>query len=250
MVKLPAGMKEERPELYDLLEVLRQADYRDMEKAAFENCQGCVTLGSSRLNNSADDLLILMDLINDLYVLQLCKEEALMDGMEEQAVRQILSGVWDHFEAGRKEMLADEITEMLSKLEGIQESAFGSFLQSGDQEQEKDPVMVKIDLLLSGSSFVSLEIEKGQEEPADRKWIEKQGEAFCGRLDETLKVLSKPVMRAVMAKILSALPNIFTNAQELEDYIKNSLESCTDVTERETSMELLSGELLDEDALV
>ena len=57
-------------------------------------------------------------------------------------------------------------------------------------------------------------------------------------------------MRAVMAKILSALPNIFTNAQELEDYIKNSLESCTDVTERETSMELLSGELLDEDALV
>lgn len=126
MVKLPAGMKEERPELYDLLEVLRQADYRDMEKAAFENCQGCVTLGSSRLNNSADDLLILMDLINDLYVLQLCKEEALMDGMEEQAVRQILSGVWDHFEAGRKEMLADEITEMLFKLEGIQESAFGS----------------------------------------------------------------------------------------------------------------------------
>lgn len=250
MVKLPAGMKEERPELYDLLEVLRQADYRDMEKAAFENCQGCVTLGSSRLNNSADDLLILMDLINDLYVLQLCKEEALMDGMEEQAVRQILSGVWDHFEAGRKEMLADEITEMLSKLEGIQESAFGSFLQSGDQEQEKDPVMVKIDLLLSGSSFVSLEIEKGQEEPADRKWIEKQGEAFCGRLDETLKALSKPVMRAVMAKILSALPNIFTNARELEDYIKNSLESCTDVTERETSMELLSGELLDEDALV
>ena len=147
-------------------------------------------------------------------------------------------------------MLADEITEMLSKLEGIQESAFGSFLQSGDQEQEKDPVMVKIDLLLSGSSFVSLEIEEGQEEPADRKWIERQGEAFCGRLDETLKALSKPVMRAVMAKILSALPNIFTNAQELEDYIKNSLESCTDVTERETSMELLSGELLDEDALV
>lgn len=124
-------------------------------------------------------------------------------------------------------MLADEITEMLFKLEGIQESAFGSFLQSGDQEQEKDPVMVKIDLLLSGSSFVSLEIEEGQEEPADRKWIEKQGEAFCGRLDGTLKALSKPVMRAVMAKILSALPNVFTNARELEDYIKNSLESCT-----------------------
>ena len=222
-----------------------------MEKDAFENCQGCVTLGSSRLNNSADDLLILMDLINDLYVLQLCKEEALMDGMEEQAVRQILSGVWDHFEAGRKEMLADEITEMLSKLEGIQESAFGSFLQGGgEEEQEKDPVLVKIDRLLSGSSFVSLELKEGQEEPADRKWIEKQGEAFCGRLDETLKTLSKPVMRAVMAKILSALPNIFTSTQELEEYIKNSLESCTDVAERETSMELLSGELLNEDALV
>lgn len=251
MVKLPADMKEDRPDLYDLLEVLRHANYRNMEKDAFENCQGCVTLGSSRLNNSADDLLILMDLINDLYVLQLCKEEALMDGMEEQAVRQILSGVWDHFEAGRKEMLADEITEMLSKLEGIQESAFGSFLQGGgEEEQEKDPVLVKIDRLLSGSSFVSLELKEGQEEPADRKWIEKQGEAFCGRLDETLKTLSKPVMRAVMAKILSALPNIFTSTQELEEYIKNSLESCTDVAERETSMELLSGELLNEDALV
>ncbi len=251
MVKLPADMKEDRPDLYDLLEVLRHVNYRNMEKDAFENCQGCVTLGSSRLNNSADDLLILMDLINDLYVLQLCKEEALMDGMEEQAVRQILSGVWDHFEAGRKEMLADEITEMLSKLEGIQESAFGSFLQGGgEEEQEKDPVLVKIDRLLSGSSFVSLELKEGQEEPADRKWIEKQGEAFCGRLDETLKTLSKPVMRAVMAKILSALPNIFTSTQELEEYIKNGLGSCTDVAERETSMELLSGELLNEDALV
>ena len=147
-------------------------------------------------------------------------------------------------------MLADEITEALSKLEGVQESAFGSFLQGSDEEQEKDPVMVKIDRLLSGSSFVSLEIEESQEEPANRKWIEKQGEAFCGRLDETLKTLQKPVMRAVMAKILSALPNIFTSTQELEEYIKNSLESCTDVTERETSMELLSGELLNEDALV
>lgn len=250
MVKLSADRKDVWPELYDLLEVLRCADYRNMDKGTFENCQGCMVLGSSRLNTMADDGILLINLINDLYVLRLCQAEALTDGVEDQVVRQILLGVWKRSEEEKRCELPDEITELLCQLEGIQESCMDFLMQSENPENEKDPELAKINRLLSGSFFADLELDDEKEEPADRKWIEEQGKKFCERLDETLKTLPKPVARAVMAKILSSLPVIFANTQELETYIKNSLDSCTDAAERETAMELLSRELMDEDALV
>jgi len=247
MVALPENMKEEQPDLYELLEKLRTADYRNMDKEQYQTCSDCVFLASERLNQEAGLYLMVQDLINDLYVLLLTAREALMDGTENQAVRTILEGIWKQFQADDGRVLSDEITEQLEKLEGMQESSMERFLV---YEHDDDAELAMIEKLLSGSSFVRLDEEKKDDEPADRQWLEKKGQEFCEELDQLFAGMPKQVVRAVMAKILSYLPVVFRTPQELENYIRGSLESCADNAEREACMELLKRELMDEDALV
>ena len=53
----------------------------------------------------------------------------------------------------------------------------------------------------------------------------------------------KRVVRAVMAKVISSLPMVFANSDQVREYLVNGLESCVDLAEREASMELLEQSL-------
>lgn len=247
MVMLPDNMQAEQPALYELLQKLQNTDYRKLDKEQYEVCSDSLFLASERLNQEAGLYLMVQDLINDLYVLMLTSKESLMDGVENQAVRTILEGIWAQFKEDSGRVLADEITEQLEQLEGMQESSMERFMV---YEHEGDAELKMIEKLLSGSSFVRLEEDEQEAEPADREWIEKNGQEFCEALNQLFTGMPKAVVRAVMAKILSYLPVVFRSSQELNEYILGSLESCTDTAEREACMELLKRELMDEDALV
>ena len=248
MVTLPEDMEQEQEELYGLLEKLRHMDYRNLEKEQYETCTDCIYLASERLNREAGIYLMLEDLINDLYVLLLTRKEALIDGVEDQTFRAIAEGILKQFQEENGRVLADEITELLERLEGIQESSMEHFLYQ--DKENKDGELAKIEKLLSGSSFVRLDGEEQEDESADRQWIEEKGREFCRQLGTVFEGMPKAVVRAVMAKILSYLPVVFRTSQELEAYIRGSLESCTDSAEREACMEILTQELINEDALV
>lgn len=247
MVMLPAQMQEEQPVLYELLEKLKKTDYRNLDKEQYQACSDSLFLASERLNQEAGLYLMVQELINDLYVLMMTSGEALMDGVESQAVRMILEGIWLQFKEDTGRALADEITEQLECLEGMQETSMERFLV---YENEDDAELKVIEKLLSGSSFVRLDEEEKASDPADRTWLEQKGQEFCEELDRLFAGMPKAVVRAVMAKILSYLPVVFRTSQELNDYILGSLESCTDSAEREACMELLKQELIDDDALV
>lgn len=247
MVLLPENMKEEQPALYELLEKLQSTDYRKLDKQQYQACSDSLFLASERLNQEAGLYLMLQDLINDLYVLMMTVGESLMDGVENQAVRMILEGIWAQFKEDDGRVLTDEITEQLEKLEGMQETSMERFMV---YEHEDDDELKVIDKLLSGSSFVRLDEVDKESEPADREWLEKRGQEFCEELSHLFAGMPKAVVRAVMAKILSYLPVMFRSSQELNEYILGSLESCADTAEREACMELLKRELMDEDALV
>ena len=113
-----------------------------------------------------------------------------------------------------------------------------------------DPDYVRarnIDLLLSGSSFMSLKKTAAENDPkeselkklADRAYLEKTAEAYFSELDTVFSDTSRPVMRAIMAKVLSDLPVYFHSIDEIKSYIRGSLESCGDEAEKETCKELL-----------
>lgn len=254
MVHLPAGMQTEYEELYRILEQFRSADYLHMEEDQYQEYQSRISQVSSRLEEDSDAYLLLQDNINSLYVLLLAQPEAMIDVSEKQLLEKIVSSVLNGRFHGNTSITEDEITDMLYELEGWQESSMERYLSyPGTDSLDEDPLKIKIrkvDKLLSGSSFVSLEECTDEEEPLEQATFEKQVSTYCEELDEIFAGSSKPVVRAIMAKVLSLIPTAFRSVEDLTEYVTRSLESCTNMAERETSIELLKFMMETEDALV
>ena len=73
---------------------------------------------------------------------------------------------------------------------------------------------------------------------------------FCEELDQIFTDLPKPVIRAIMSKTLSNFPFYFRSVTEIQEYAANSLESCSDLAERESSMELIQQIMESEDVFL
>ncbi len=240
MVQLPEHMEAEE-ELYRILSELRNMDYRGLSREEFESCTRSLAHASRLLLDQTDEHVLMAEMINDLYVLFLTRQEALVEAGEDQDFKTCLSRILDAVDKEEDSLVGEEGRRLLERIEGIQE-AVEEIIQAGTDRD--DPVLNKIDRLLSGSSFMSLEETEDSGGEADREFVEKKAEEFCEQLDKMFGSMPKAVIRAVMAKVLSGLPMIFRDSQEVEDYIRSSLESCTDHGEREACMELLEQELM------
>lgn len=251
MVQMPEGMKEAYGELYESLAQLKAADYRHMDQEQYQACIKLVDQASVVLNDEAGIYMMLQDMINDLYVLFLAREDAMLELSEKQIMENMVAGVLDEFLAGNTSMVDDGITDMLYEMEGIQEHAMERYLSYGAPDVgETDSRMAVIDRLLSSSPFASLKEEEPSGEIVDQPWLEQQVAEFSRELDQVFSECSKPVTRAIMAKVLSNLPVVSYSRESMMEYVVNSLESCTDMAERETCMELLEQEMVVGNAMV
>ncbi len=246
MIEYPAGRAEAEPELQAALSQLQSADLRGMDEAGFKACVGSLNGAIDRFHEKVDVCLAFENLLNDLYVVFLSRKEAMIDALEDKAFRHVMEGVREHFKRERLEAMDETLTESLEDLEGIQESAMERIRF---REEETDEDLKKIEKLLSASAFVPLDEKPAgsDEEPADRAWVEEKSRRFCEELEEAFAGMPRPVMRAVMASILSQLPMNFKSVDELHKYVVGSLLSCTDFAEREASMELLEQELFEQE---
>ena len=59
---------------------------------------------------------------------------------------------------------------------------------------------------------------------------------LTGELSDFLSTLSKPLKKAVMAEVLEKLPVEFTNAGEIEAYIRTNLFGCQNEAEKKAAM--------------
>ena len=188
---------------------------------------------------------MLMDMVNDLYVLLLCEDHAMVDLEETQVMTRILGEVLELFKEDKWKEIPVETADLLPKLEGKQESSFEQWMANEIpmEELSKDvspvtEVLWKTGLLLSGSSFASLEY-KDSEETADEEMIKKGLEQLFADIRESWKELPKVLTRAAMAKCLTILPITFKSPDEAEKYIKNSLECCSDEVEKDGSIRMI-----------
>lgn len=254
MACLPEKMESAYPEFYEILEQLRTTDYLHMTPEQYQASADKITYVSKQLIDDIDLYLLFQDLMNDLYVLCLTGPESMIELGEKQTLEYLVAGVLKEFQTGHTSMISDQITEKLYELEGRQEGSMEQFMSGPMPEAaDKDPAAVKIrtiEKLLSASSFVSLEEETEEPEIADCEWVEAQVEQLIQELNQVFAKQSKPVVRAIMAKLLSAIPSVFRSAEELREYLFGSLESCSDGAERETCMELIYEIMEIEDALV
>jgi len=265
MVKLPSGMEEGYKELFELLEQFRLMDYGNMTAEGFEEASEKLGLACEGLMDESGLYIMLQDIINDFCVLVFARPEAVVDVKEEELYCSMVSEILEKFIKDDYSPVEEEFFDRLTQLEGRQEAYYERYLRTELPEESddwnKDPDYVKavnVDRLLSGSSFVELKSrderkETGKADKAavvDRSYLEKTAKEYFKELEEVFSGVSRPVIRAIMAKVLSDLPVFFNSIDEIQAYIEGSLKSCLDEAEKETCKELLEELMNDENKLV
>jgi len=258
MVSLPEGMDAGHKDIYEILQQFKRMNYRDMTFESYEEASAKLSYASQVLTDESGFYVMLQDVINDLCVLMFAKQDAVIDVSEEEFYRSVISSIQVKLDQEDFTVGEDEFLDQLTQLEGRQEAYYERYLKvevlKENEESADDADYIRsmnVDRLLSGSSFAELIIEEGREtlsgeESAivDKSYFDQQTEAYIQELEELFAEAPKPVVRAVMAKVLSDLPVYFNSIDEIQEYVRGSLSSCLDHAEKETCMELLE-ELMD-----
>lgn len=256
LLNTPEDMVTGYEELHSILEELRTADYKGMGAEQYRRLTDELKRAGHMLMDDTGELMLLMELVNDLYVLSVSRSYAMMEVSEEQTLKGILEAVLALFKAGKDETIPADVTESLTKLEGKQETYYGQWVEnslsmeelSGIGRQDGDGAkLYKVEILLSGSSFMSLDAPETDSGTAvDDVMLKLELDRFFVELAESFKGQPKVLVRAIMAKVLSSLPVFFNSLEEVQEYIKSSLESCTDYMEKAITMKLI-GDMMKED---
>lgn len=256
MVSLPEGMEAGHKDIYEILQQFKRMDYRDMTFESYEEASAKLSYASQVLTDESGFYVLLQDVINDLCVLMFARQDAVIDVSEEEFYRSVISSIQVKLDQEDFTLGEDEFLHQLTQLEGRQEVYYERYLKvevlNEESADDEDYIRsMNVDRLLSGSSFADLITEEGREtlsgeESAivDKSYLDQQAEAYIQELEELFADAPKPVVRAVMAKVLSDLPVYFNSIDEIQEYVRGSLSSCLDRAEKETCMELLE-ELMD-----
>lgn len=245
LLNRPEGLEEKYPGLEEELRCFQKADYRALTPEEFRDLMARLEAVGEELSEKVNDVMLLMDRINDLYVLDLTRPCTPVKQTEEQACQKILGGIRELFLQGTKEEISQDITQLLSSLEGRQEywmEQWNAGLSSPEvlesEPDEQAELFTRVAALLSGSMFMSLQREP-EGEVVDEALFSQTMAELRTSLEESMKSQPKVLNRAVMAKVLSSLPRLFRSLDEVTEYVRGSLESCTDIVERETSIQMI-----------
>lgn len=240
MAELREEQKKQYPDLAEYLEHLEQMTFRTMTAEEYQKAVQFVQLSGEMLNALSEYYQMLQEMVNDLYLIALTKGDAIRNAAHEQCAYRLLDALLktEHGE------IPEAAEQELYGLEGVQEEYYEKYLRMEpipefeEGEDEEISNMRKVELLMSSSSFMSLE-KKASFHTVTREDIDAAFEAFVQQVEPVLKHSQKPVVRAVMAMTLSTLPICFYSAEEFRAYVENSLGGCSDIAEKEASMELI-----------
>ena len=247
MLVRPEDMETGYEDLYSILREFEKTDFKAITAEEYRHLTAEMERAGQILLDTTGELMLFMDLINDLYVLMLSRRWAMMEVSEESLLQELLSKVRSLFEEGAVTALPQELTDKLSMLEGKQETYFEQWMRlaaevksAADSADEDGEILRKIELLMSDSSFMSLERPEAKaDQKVDEELMAGKLERFFGELSAAWEGKPKVLVRAVMSKILSRLPVFFDSLEEVRLYVEGSLRSCSDVKEKEISMGLI-----------
>ncbi len=246
MLEEPAELQESFPEFYKVVETFRQASLSAINEAEWNALHDTLAAAMEELNAQMDRVLLLQELINDLCVLTMT--DGCMWAEQHKTCSDIISFT---LLPGTDEAA---LNAMMGSLEGIQEQYSTSFqekstlvdelMQSSRKQLDEQGMLEnfeKLDVLsklLSSSRFADIE-KKEESELVEASYIEEKTAALISELETFLKSSSKPLARAVMAKLVTMVPLFIRDYNQLEEYIQNSLSSCSDVAEKLACIEII-----------
>lgn len=233
--------------LFDFLTAFRKADYRALSSEEYGRLNRELGEATECLISRSDSCLQLMDLINDLYLLSIARPLVMMEAGQEQYLKQLLKTLLSCAQQGRG--TGDEEEDLLYELEGKQEAYLEQWMQhslsetalSAADEEEKRlaDIYRRVEKLMSGSPFAELEPKQSEKEVADAAMVREALDRLFEEMSAAWKDEPRAVVRAVMAGILSSLPVFFSSLEDVREYVRNSLLSCADESERTASARML-----------
>ncbi len=262
LLKVPDNIKDGHEKLYDILETLKKGNYKDPTYEEWKAMRDSLALTEEILSKETSDCMMMIDLVNDFYVICLTRQDTLMDHQEETLFHTLFQKGMERLEYPEvaKE---DELESLLIQMEGMQERYYEQWAKyelvdlettmKAENRSEEDLALWKVDRLLSTSSFMSLDPDDELEE--DGILLSKKAvEELCGKLFDELeaswKTMPKRMVRAVMSRILANIPMFFQTSDEIREYIRNSLSTCVDVSEKAACFSLIDSIMESEHVLV
>ena len=248
------------PKLWENKEFLAHLKYKDITENEFEKAVEAIRVASLMLETQTNVYYSLQEIVNGVYAILLCSPYVGMvtSGLDkqEEAAFAILSGVHQVFVKNGKKELPSRLLELFTEIEGVQEElsydlpVMEDSLYEIDRNHRKLTESLMIDKmlnillhsgkLLSNSLFIDID-EKASDEVADEETLEKETVKLLEELSTLFEEHDRMVDRAVMANTLNKIPVFFQNHTEVMDYVRYSIEHCTEKYEKMACTEIIRG---------
>ena len=243
--------RENYPSLCSIIDEIAAADLRNTDQDTFFRLTELAGIGMEELNRQMGLVMLLQELLNDTAVLVLtglpegkadiCRKVFELQESSGEALTEEISAYLEQLE-GEQEQASSTWISFTSGLDEIREAFFDAVHREGLEEEVL--CLENCTRLLSGSLFASLSKPAADITAlADEAWIREETAKITAELDKQFAVLPRAMTRGIMAKVLAMLPLSLRNSDELEAYIRGSLEACTDEAEKLACLEL-AAELL------
>jgi len=244
-------------DLVSIRENFSNSDFANITKEEYDDLKSKLTYAVNYIEKNVTLYMTLEEVINDLYIILMAKDNVLEDSDCEKICKSITKKINNQMLLENEEL--DDITDEFIELEGLQEGYQRDLYRyQGTTEmimsEYKDLMaeetlhsfknIEKMDILSSGSIFV--EFDDKEEGVATKKYIETKFEELYNGMKELFANNNKLFNRAVMAHVLSGLPVFFNNFEEVKDYIFSSITQCGDTAEKTAVFEIFNEMLLGE----
>jgi hypothetical protein len=253
------GMEECYPELAKRMDQLSKVDYKNITKEAYDQCVSVLQVATLMLEIDTTIYFGLQEIINEVYAMLLCSTYA---GIVESdfsvaadTAMIILREINTAFTQTEKTELNEELIDKFSDMEGVQEELSYELtlledalyeVENTHQDLTKSmmldqllQILLRSQKLLSNSLFIDLD-EVQKENIVDEVLLEAEKKALIEELEALFGNQDKIISRAIMANTLSKMPVFFKDHKEVMDYVRYSIERCSDVYEKAACIEIIN----------
>ena len=237
-------------EMDAFLKELKEIDWDVLTLEQYQAIQKKLCQVSAEIDRITNLSTLLIEVINDVYILLLSMPYALTEVEEAAICKEIMrrsQAVSKHSE--KEEGLFALFEQLEGKQERISEqlTVNASLLDSLEQQKELiesimlDKIycsLLRIEKLASTSHFIELDAVTDRT-IVDHDYAEQRAHEVIGEFAACFKECSRRKIRSIMAASMMALPIFFKNIEELKEYAKTALCSCSDAEEKRSSVILL-----------
>ena len=265
MLKMPENM-EHYTELFEIYNEIKAIDYKNITEKEYRDTAEKLNFAADYIERATDIFMILQGLINKAYVMVIAAPYVDTEDKEVKNSVDIIRNINENFYNDEFITLEEKITDNFIFLEVCPEKIH-NIIQSAeyvldDVKKDKLDIVKNImadkiylglflcEKLLSDSLFINLSAEYNifEEKTVDKndetditEYLREKQDKLITELTEFFNSNQKIVNKSVMSLVLSKLPVFFNNITEVQDYIYNSLNNCTNKAEKAACIEIING---------